>query len=89
MAFIGSDDTLLDGHRQAVDIFAERNGCSEETEPVEPSWCDELDSEFEPCSCVEYQGCKAGYPVIECEYNAGHQFAPDAGATLWSFFSQF
>jgi poly(3-hydroxybutyrate) depolymerase len=89
MAFIGTDDTLLSGHRQAVDIFAERNGCSMETMPVEPSWCDELASSFEPCTCVEYQGCKVGYPVIECEYAAGHQFAPSAGPTLWSFFSQF
>ena len=30
-----------------------------------------------------------GYPVIECEYKAGHQFAPTSGAALWSFFSQF
>src|SRR5262245_6574332 len=78
MAFIGVDDTLLSGHRQAVQIFTGRNGCSEETTPVEPSWCDDLDSEFEPCGCVEYQGCSDGYPVIECEYNADYRFAPDA-----------
>ena len=54
-----------------------------------PSWCDGLASNYLPCSCVQYQGCKAGYPVIECEYKAGHQFAPSAGATLWNFFSQF
>lgn len=89
MSFIGTDDTLLSGHRQAVQIFVERNGCSTETVPAEPSWCDGLNSSFQPCSCVEYQGCKAGYPVIECEYKAGHQFAPSAGATLWEFFSQF
>jgi polyhydroxybutyrate depolymerase len=89
MAFIGTDDTLLSGHRQAVQIFVQRNGCSTQTTPVQPSWCDGLASTYLPCSCVEYQGCKAGYPVIACEYKAGHQFAPSAGATLWSFFSQF
>jgi hypothetical protein len=57
--------------------------------PVTPSWCSSIASSFQPCTCVQYQGCKDGYPVIECEYNAGHQFAPTAGATLWSFFSQF
>jgi poly(3-hydroxybutyrate) depolymerase len=89
MSFIGTDDTLLDGHRQAVQVFVQRNGCSTQTMPVQPSWCDGLNANFLPCSCVEYQGCKAGYPVIECEYKAGHQFAPMSGATLWNFFSQF
>jgi polyhydroxybutyrate depolymerase len=89
MAFIGTDDTLLSGHRQAVQIFVERNGCSTQATAMQPSWCDTLASSFQPCTCVEYQGCKAGYPVIECEYKAGHQFAPNAGATLWDFFSQF
>jgi hypothetical protein len=56
---------------------------------MQPSWCDDIGSNYQPCTCVEYQGCQAGYPVIECEYKAGHQFAPSAGATLWEFFSQF
>jgi polyhydroxybutyrate depolymerase len=89
MAFIGVDDTLLPGHRQAVQIFVERNGCSAQTMAVQPSWCDGLGSSYQPCTCVEYQGCKTGYPVISCEYKAGHRFAPSAGATLWNFFSQF
>jgi hypothetical protein len=57
--------------------------------PVTPSWCDGLASNFQPCSCVQYTGCNAGQPVIECEYKAGHQFAPSAGQTLWDFFRQF
>ncbi len=89
MAFIGTEDTLLAGHRRAVDIFVERNGCSTQAAAMPASWCDGLDPENEPCSCVEYPDCEAGYPVVSCEYNAGHQFAPNAGATLWSFFSQF
>jgi poly(3-hydroxybutyrate) depolymerase len=89
MAMIGVDDSLLSGHRQAVQIFVQRNGCSTQTAPVQPSWCDGLSSTYQPCTCVEYQGCKTGYPVIWCEYKAGHIPAPSAGATLWSFFSQF
>jgi poly(3-hydroxybutyrate) depolymerase len=89
MAFIGVDDTLLNGHRQAVDIFVERNGCSTEAVTLESSWCDGLDANYEPCACVEYPNCDEGYPVIACEYQAGHIFAPNSGATLWNFFSQF
>ena len=89
MAFIGVDDTLLAGHRSAVQIFRGRNGCTTQTTAVTPSWCDGLASQYLPCTCVQYQGCMAGQPVIECEYKAGHIFAPSSGATLWNFFSQF
>jgi len=89
MAFIGTEDSLIDGHRAAVQTFVGRNGCSTEAVTLESSWCDGLDSQFEPCTCVEYPDCADGYPVTECEYNAGHQFAPDSGETIWNFFSQF
>ncbi len=89
MAFIGTEDSLIDGHRQAVQTFVGRNGCSTEAVTLGTSWCDGLDSQFEPCTCVEYPDCKEGQPVIECEYNAGHNFAPDSGETIWNFFSQF
>lgn len=89
LAFIGTEDSLLEGHRRAVNILVERNGCSPSPAPLQASWCDTLDPNAEPCTCVEYPGCKQGYPVIACEYNAGHQFAPNAGLTLWEFFSRF
>jgi polyhydroxybutyrate depolymerase len=89
MSFVGTDDSLLSVHRQAVQVFVKRDGCMTATTPVTPSWCDGLASQYQPCSCVQYQSCKTGYPVIECEYKAGHQFAPTSGAALWSFFSQF
>jgi polyhydroxybutyrate depolymerase len=88
MAFIGTDDTLLDGHRKAVETYAKRDGCSTETTPMQPSWCDGLDQKNLPCSCVSYQGCASGYPVIACEYKAGHQQAPNPGP-IWDFVSQF
>jgi poly(3-hydroxybutyrate) depolymerase len=89
LSFIGVEDSLLSGHRQAVQVFVDRNGCDSQTMPATPSWCDGLAAQYEPCNCVAYQGCNAGYPVVECEYQAGHIFAPSAGQTLWSFFSQF
>jgi poly(3-hydroxybutyrate) depolymerase len=63
--------------REGRDVFLERNGCSDETVPVQPD------------ECVSYQGCKAGYPVTWCEWDGGHstpRFATDA---VWDFFSQF
>jgi poly(3-hydroxybutyrate) depolymerase len=89
MGFIGTTDSLLSVHRQAVQIFVDRNECTSMTTPAMPNWCDDAASQFDPCTCVAYQGCKTGYPVVECEYNAGHQFAPSAGPALWRFFSQF
>ena len=89
MSFVGTDDSLLTVHRQAVQVFVGRDGCTTTKTPVTPSWCDGVAAQYLPCSCVQYQGCKAGFPVVECEYKAGHQFAPSSGATLWSFFSQF
>jgi hypothetical protein len=89
MGFIGVDDSLLSVHRSAMQIFVQRDGCTTQTTPVTPSWCDGVAASYKPCTCVQYTGCKSGYPVVECEYKAGHQFAPSAGPTLWSFFSQF
>jgi polyhydroxybutyrate depolymerase len=91
MGFHGDDDTVvtIDGGRNGRDVFVERNGCTTDTMPVTPSWCDGLNSSNQPCSCVSYQGCDAGYPVIWCEFNGGHTPAPSSGETIWNFFSQF
>jgi poly(3-hydroxybutyrate) depolymerase len=88
MAFIGTDDSLLSGHRQAVSTYATRDGCSTQTDTMSPSWCDGLSSTNLPCTCVSYQGCAEGYPVISCEYKAGHQQAPNPGP-IWNFIAQF
>jgi len=88
MALIGLQDSLLDGHRQAVSTYARRDECTTTTETMDPSWCDGLGSSNLPCTCVEYQGCRSGYPVISCEYTAGHVQAPNPGA-IWDFIAQF
>jgi polyhydroxybutyrate depolymerase len=88
LALIGVDDTLLSGHRQAVQTYARRNGCTTEKVPADPTWCTGLAQSYLPCTCVSYQGCKEGYPVMECEYKAGHQAAPNPGP-IWDFLAQF
>jgi poly(3-hydroxybutyrate) depolymerase len=89
LGFVGVNDSLLSGHRQAVNTFGQRNGCSGDPIRMSMSWCDGLGSNNQPCSCVENQNCDEGYPVIACEYQAGHTFAPNSGDTIWEFFSQF
>jgi polyhydroxybutyrate depolymerase len=91
MGFHGDHDGVVNisGGRTARDVFVKRNGCSNETTPVAGGWCEGLAANYKPCSCVSYNGCKAGYPVIWCEYNADHMPAPSSGTTLWDFFSQF
>lgn len=91
MGFHGTHDSVVDiaGGRTARDVFVKRNGCSSDTTPSSPSWCDGIASNYQPCTCVDYQGCMPGYPVTWCEYNADHQAAPNSGPTLWTFFSQF
>ena len=91
MGFHGTHDSVVDisGGRTARDVFVKRNGCTSQTTPSSPSWCDGIASSYQPCTCVDYQGCMPGYPVTWCEYNADHQAAPNSGPTLWSFFSQF
>lgn len=91
MGFHGNMDTVVDisGGQTGRDILRERNGCSETTVPADTDWCEVGGGNLQPCTCVSYEGCDAGYPVIWCEFTGGHTAAPNAGATLWSFFSQF
>jgi poly(3-hydroxybutyrate) depolymerase len=91
LGFHGVDDTVVtvDGGRRGRDVFVERNGCDAQTMPVEPSWCGEIGQNYQPCSCVSYTGCTAGYPVVWCEFKGPHTPAPSSAETIWSFFSQF
>ena len=91
MGFHGTEDQVvaIDGGRKGRDAFVERNKCSQQTMPAQTTWCDTAGQNFQPCSCVSYQGCMDGYPVTWCEYNGQHMPAPNSAATLWSFFSQF
>jgi poly(3-hydroxybutyrate) depolymerase len=74
----GADGVVpIDHGRAGRDVFLERNGCSDQTVPVEPD------------ECVAYQGCTDGYPVTWCEWNGGHSTPGFATNAVWDFFSQF
>jgi poly(3-hydroxybutyrate) depolymerase len=91
MGFHGTDDDVvaIDGGRKGRDAFVQRNKCTAQTVPAQPSWCDVAGEKYQPCTCLSYQGCTDGYPVTWCEYKGKHMIAPNSGATVWNFFSQF
>jgi hypothetical protein len=83
----GADDggTPLDQTLAARDSFIMRNGCSMETKP----W-DMGEAAFNASSCLEYQGCKPGYPVVWCPTPGGHSNGSDTGLStkgFWKFWS--
>ena len=65
----------ISGGRSARDRVARRAGCSRDTTMVN--------------GCMQYVGCRPGYPVVWCETNGlGHDIAGDsAPASVWQFFS--
>ena len=76
----GSSDTTnrIECGMVARDRLLKLNGCSTETKPVAPS------------PCVEYQGCKTGYPVVWCQTKAAHD--RQDGLTvpaIYNFFAKF
>jgi polyhydroxybutyrate depolymerase len=78
--FHGTADNVVQftGGQRSRDHWVMTNGCTMMTTPGTPS------------QCVEYQGCKAGYPVVWCENpGAGHTQPSYGGSAIWKFFSQF
>ncbi|HEX2871119.1 MAG TPA: hypothetical protein VHP33_07685 [Polyangiaceae bacterium] len=69
----------ISGGIKARDRLLKLNGCTTETKPVAP----------EPC--VEYQGCKAGYPVVWCQTSGKGHSRQDALTvpSIYDFFEQF
>ena len=63
----------------ARDRLLKLNGCSTDTKPIAPS------------PCVEYQGCKSGYPVILCQTKGqGHTRQESLSIPgFYNFFAQF
>ena len=76
----GKSDTVMsiaEGNK-ARDYFLKMNGCSNETKPIEPS----------AGNCVEYQGCKEGYPYIYCAFDGGHAPQNWQAPMIWKFFTE-
>jgi polyhydroxybutyrate depolymerase len=74
-----ADDVVnINDGRQGLQEVLDRNHCSDQTMPTDPS------------PCVSYQGCDEGYPVTWCETEGGgHSPAGWMTAPIWEFFSQF
>lgn len=78
MAHGKTDGTVpLEDGQTALNYFLAKNGCSNETTPVDPS------------PCVAYKGCTEGFPIVYCEFDGGHAPQNWAQAATWAFFSQF
>ena len=78
--FHGTADNIVQfsGGQRSRDHWVMANGCTTMTMPSTPS------------QCVEYQGCKQGYPVVWCENPGGGHTQPSyGGSAIWKFFSQF
>jgi polyhydroxybutyrate depolymerase len=76
----GKSDTVMPitAGNTARDYFLKLNGCSNETKPIEPS----------AGNCVEYQGCKEGYPYIYCAFDGGHAPQSWEAPMIWKFFTE-
>lgn len=74
----GTSDTVvpISAAKQALELFAKRNGCQTTTSPATPS------------PCVAYEGCMADYPIHWCEFSGGHMTASFAAKAIWDFFSK-
>ena len=46
MSFVGLNDSLLTVHRNAVQVFVQRNGCSTQKTTMSPSWCDGVAAQY-------------------------------------------
>jgi poly(3-hydroxybutyrate) depolymerase len=67
------------------DSLIMRNGCTMNTMPWDPG-----ETTFNASSCVEYQGCMPGYPVVWCPTTSGHSNGLDTGLSnkgFWKFWS--
>jgi hypothetical protein len=69
----------------ARDSILMRNGCTMNSAPWDPG-----ETMFNASSCVAYQGCMPGYPVVYCLTPGGHSNGLDTGLSskgFWKFWS--
>jgi poly(3-hydroxybutyrate) depolymerase len=84
----GTQDSGYAGGQNAVQHFAQVNGCTAQTLPTPPTGGH---------TCVSFQGCAAGHPVRWCPFDDIHTPSPrDRNQSMtwqpqevWSFLTQF
>jgi hypothetical protein len=87
---INDDQNSFAGAEVARDRILKSNSCGTQTLPYE--WDSNPST---PSTCVEYQGCKPGYPVVWCPTMAPpgqpthNNHVPITTVGLWRFWKQF
>jgi poly(3-hydroxybutyrate) depolymerase len=82
---VNDGGTPLAQTEAARDSLIMRNGCTTTTMPWDPG-----EAAFDASSCLAYQGCMPGYPVVYCPVPGGHTNGLDIGLSskgfwkLWS-----
>jgi poly(3-hydroxybutyrate) depolymerase len=81
------DQVMFTDGESAKNSYVTRNHCQTTTTPLTPSPCPA--NATDACSCVQYSGCDAGYPVVWCTHSQGHIVPQWSGAGIAAFFQQF
>jgi poly(3-hydroxybutyrate) depolymerase len=63
--------TPLNQTMQAVESIRMRNGCAMTTKPWMPTW-NAGEEKADTSSCLSYDGCMTGYPLVWCPTMGGH-----------------
>jgi poly(3-hydroxybutyrate) depolymerase len=63
--------TPLDQTMDAIEGLRVRNGCATTTTPWRPTWA-AGEPQADTSSCVSYDGCMTGYPLVWCPTQGGH-----------------
>jgi hypothetical protein len=85
---VNDDQNSFAGAEKARDRILAKNGCGTETKPY-----DYDGDPNTPSTCVEYQGCMPGYPVVWCPTMAAQGKAthnsqvPISTTGFWRFWS--
>jgi hypothetical protein len=85
---VNDDQNSFSGAEKARDRILAKNGCSTETQPY-----DYDGDPNTPSTCVQYQGCMPGYPVVWCPTMAGqgkpthNSQVPISTVGFWRFWS--
>jgi hypothetical protein len=69
---------------QAVENIRMRNGCGTTSKPWMPTWA-AGEMQANTSSCVTYDGCMAGYPLVWCQTNLGMHTNTEGDTKLTRF----
>ena len=76
-----ADDASMKGSKFIAIEHGTDNGCTLPS-PI-PTWTSG------DMVCVDFGGCKPGYPTKVCTFNGGHGLPPGSASWMWDFITQF